>query len=227
MLGVSPAGYYAWTERPICSHDHRDEVLAQRIEQIFRSSHGRYGAPRVHQALRQTGVLVARKRVARLMRQRSLRARTPRRRVQTTDGKHRQPVAENLLARQFSAASAHQKWTSDITYIATRDGWLYLTVVLDLFSRRVIGWSMSHQIDEALVGQALRMAIAGKPADRCVLPHSDRGSQYAAAGIRQLCSRNAVVQSMSCGAEHESSRQLLGQCARRELLRHIETGACR
>lgn len=197
VLEVSPSGYYAWRKRPVSDRACGDAVLKERITEIFTTSRGRYGAPRVHQALRRNGVRIARKRVARLMQQCSLRARTPRRRVRTTDSNHRHPVAKNLLDRQFTASAAHQKWTSDITYIATHEGWLYLAVVIDLFSRRVVGWSMSQQIDEALVRQAITMALSGKPINRDLLLHSDQGSQYAATGIGQLCRSNAVVQSMS------------------------------
>jgi len=197
LLGVSPAGYYAAAGRPVAERVHRDETLAETIEQIFDTSHGRYGSPRVHQKLRHEGVKVARKRVARLMRERSLCARRARRRARTTDSQHSWPVAGNLLERNFTATAVHQKWASDITYIATREGWLYLVVVLDLFSRRVVGWSMSQQIDAALVHRAITMAIAGKPADQPVILHSDRGSQYAATGIGELCRFNKVTQSMS------------------------------
>ncbi|MDB5034108.1 MAG: Mobile element protein [Chlorobi bacterium] len=186
VLEVSPSGYYAWRKRPVSDRECGDAALKERIVKIFTTSRGRYGAPRVHQALRRNGIRIARKRVARLMRQCSLRARTPCRRVRTTDSNHRHSVARNLLDRQFTASAAHQKWTSDITYIATHEGWLYLAVVIDLFSRRVVGWSMSQQIDEVLVRQAIAMALSGKPTNCDLLLHSDQGSQYAATGIGQL-----------------------------------------
>jgi putative transposase len=197
VLEVSPAGYHAWAQRSISAHELSDQQLLEAIQRIVRQSHGRYGSPRVHQQLRAEGLRVARKRVARLMREHGLSARPPRRRVRTTDSRHGEPVAENLLRRNFSAEAGNQKWVSDITYIPTCQGWLYLAVVIDLFSRRVIGWSMSQQIDQSLVERAVTMAITQKPATATVLLHSDRGSQYAARATRELCARHAITQSMS------------------------------
>ena len=197
MLGVSPAGYHAWRRRPVSARQLSDQDLLEAIQPIVRHSHGRYGSPRVHQQLRAQGIHVARKRVARLMRVHGMRAQRPPRRLRTTDSRHGEPVAENLLGRNFSATVGNQKWVSDITYISTRQGWLYLAVVIDLFSRRVIGWSMSQQIDQPLVERAIVMAIAQKPASARVLLHSDRGSQYAARATRELCARQGITQSMS------------------------------
>lgn len=197
MLEVSPAGYHAWAQRPLSAHDLSDQELLEAIQPIVRQSHRRYGSPRVHQQLRAEGIRVARKRVARLMREHGLSAQAQRRRVRTTDSRHSEPVAANLLERNFSAASSNQKWVTDITYIPTRQGWLYLAVVLDLFSRRVVGWSMSQRIDQPLVERAITMAIQQKPATARVLLHSDRGSQYAAHATRELCGEHQITQSMS------------------------------
>lgn len=197
VLGVSPAGYHAWRRRPIAARLISDQQLLGAIQRIVHCTDGRYGSPRVHQQLRAEGVRVARKRVARLMRQHRLSAQVQPRRAHTTDSRHAEPVAENLLGRNFSASAGNQKWTSDITYIATRQGWLYLAVVIDLFSRRVIGWSMSQQIDQPLVEQAIIMASAQKPVSTTVVLHSDRGSQYAALRTREVCRTHRITQSMS------------------------------
>ncbi len=208
---VSPAGYYAWCDRPPSTRTQSDDELSQSIEEIFHAGRGCYGAPRVHQALRRQGVRVARKRVARLMRQRSLSARSRRRRVRTTVTDVRRAVSANLLNREFRALSMHRKWVSDITDIETSEGWLYLAVVLDLYSRRVVGWSMQPRMEDALVISALEMALGrratvvrghepGRPneerSDRILL-HSDRGSQYTSERTRQLCADHGIVQSMS------------------------------
>lgn len=197
ILGVSTSGYHAWRTRQPSLRRREDEELTRSIERVFLSNHGAYGAPRVRMALRREGRSVSRKRVARLMQQHGLRAKGPRRRVRTTISDHRLPVAENLLDRDFTASEVNQKWVSDITYIATREGWLYLSSVIDLFSRRVIGWSMSVTIDEALVQAALCMALQQRSRRRPVLLHTDRGCQYAARGIADLCASEGIQQSMS------------------------------
>jgi len=142
---------------------------------VHQASRGRYGSPRVHAELRAQGCRVSRKRVARLMGQQGLCARKRRRFVQTTDSRHTQPVAPNLLERDFSPGQPHSTWATDITYVWTRQGWLYLAVVMDLFSRRIVGWSMSENIDRHLVLNALDMALKGRRPGRDLLHHSDRG----------------------------------------------------
>jgi transposase InsO family protein len=201
VLGVSASGYHAWRTRRVSQRQRADTELGGSIERIFDKHKGTYGSPRVRMVLSNEGRPVSRKRVARLMRQRGLRASAPRRWVRTTDSNHALPIAKNLLERDFSASAPNQKWASDITYIATHDGWLYLATVIDLFSRRIVGWSMSTHIDEALVHAAITMALhkRDKPdahADSLIF-HSDRGSQYAARGIAQLCAAHHIQQSMS------------------------------
>ena len=201
VLGVSASGYHAWYARTasktMSQRQHDDIELGRSIERVFDKTNGTYGSPRVRMALSKEGCQVSRKRVARLMRQRGLRARQPRRRVRTTQSDHALPIVQNLLKRDFQASAPNQKWTSDITYIATSDGWLYLATVIDLFSRRIIGWSMSAHIDEVLVHTAITMALAKRPDRGSVVLHSDRGSQYAAGGIAQLCATHGIQQSMS------------------------------
>lgn len=150
QLGVSRSGYYAWQRRPESARQASDRALAEDVARVHQESRRTYGSPRVHAELRTRGQRVSRKRVVRLMRAQGLAARRRRRYVTTTDSRHRQPVAPNVLARDFSPAQPNTSWVTDITYVDTREGWLYLAVVLDLFSRKVVGWSMSDAIDRHL-----------------------------------------------------------------------------
>ncbi len=197
LLLLTTSGYYAWLVRAPSQRSINDAELTQQIEQLHRDSRGLYGAPRLRAALRRHGVFCSIKRVARLMRGAGLAGRRPHRKRGTTDSKHTLPVAENLLAREFTATKAGQKWVSDITYIQTWEGWLYLAVVLDLYSRRVIGWSMSDQINESLVESSLAMAVSRGSYSSELIFHSDRGSQYAANRIRSRLAELAIRQSMS------------------------------
>jgi putative transposase len=212
VLEVSRAGYYAWRARPLCERVKADQVLYAKIQAIHQAARGRYGSPRTYRALRQLGCRCGVHRVARLMREHGLRA-TPKRvfRV-TTHSDPAQPVAPNTVARQFASAdvpTVNHTWVADLTYVPTGDGWLYLAVVLDLKSRRVVGWSLGERVDQALTLRALDMALAHRRA-RGVRHHSDRGVQYtshayqarlAAAGCSVSMSRrgdcwdNAVVES--------------------------------
>ena len=197
QLGVSRSGYYAWKERPESERQKADEALAQEVEKVHQESRGTYGSPRVHAELRARGRKVGRKRVARLMNRRGLRARKRRRFVRTTDSRHNQPVAPNLLERDFSPGQPNSTWAADITYIWTLQGWLYLAVVLDLFSRRVVGWAMSQSIDRHLVLNALDMALQSRQPPRGLLLHSDRGSQYASEDYQRLLAARGIQCSMS------------------------------
>lgn len=173
MLTVSESGYYRWRKRPQSQHDQEDQRLKQRIVEVHQQSRGCYGSPRVAKELRASGERIATKRVARLMRQAGLQGAMPRkRRVLTTDSAHPYPLAANLLNRDFRCSQPNRVWTSDITYIWTSEGWLYLATVMDLFSRRIVGWSMSHRIDQDLTLSALRMAIAGRRPGPGLLHHS-------------------------------------------------------
>jgi putative transposase len=159
-LDVLVSGYYTWRKRPISQHNREDGHLAEKVKAAFQANRCVYGSPRVHAQLHAQGIHCARKRVARLMREQGLFAQRPRHRTVTTHSKSGAPVASNLLQRDFSADEPNTKWVADTTYIWTAEGWLYLAVVLDLFSRLVGGWSMAAIQDAALVTQALRMAIA-------------------------------------------------------------------
>ena len=197
QLGVSRSGYYAWKQRPESERDKVDRALAEEVATVHQESRGRYGSPRVHAELRARGRRVSRKRVARLMGQQGLAARKKRRFVQTTDSRHAQPVAPNILERDFSPGQPNSAWATDITYVWTRQGWLYLAVVMDLFSRMIVGWAMSENIDRHLVLNALDMALKGRQPARGLLHHSDRGSQYASEDYQKALAARGIQCSMS------------------------------
>jgi putative transposase len=197
VLSVSRAGFYAWQSRSSPTRANEDQRLAVKVAAIHRASRRRYGSPRVHEELRGQGVRVGRKRVARLMREQGLRARRKRRFKATTDSSHGFRVAPNVVARKFDVPAPNNTWVTDITYVWTREGWLYLAVILDLFSRRVVGWSMSEEITRKLALDALTMALARRHPPRGLIHHSDRGSQYASGDYRKLLRANGIVCSMS------------------------------
>jgi transposase InsO family protein len=185
VLDVSPAGYYAWCRRPESRRDAANRGLLAEIRRVHADSRGRYGSPRVHAALRAEGIRAGRHRVAGLMRRHGLQARRPRRFCRTTDSRHAFPPASNLLARQFTATAPNQVWLADMTYIRTGEGWLYLAAILDLFSRKIVGWAMADSMPQELTLAALRMAVARQRPGPGLLHHSDRGVQYAATAYRK------------------------------------------
>jgi putative transposase len=197
MLAVSRAGFYAWRQRPVAARTRQDRVLAVAVAAIYTEHHGRYGSPRVQMELRERGQRSGRKRIARLMRVQDLRARPKRRYRTTTDSRHGLPVCPNLLARRFTVAQPNTAWVTDMTYLWTPQGWLYLAVIIDLFSRRVVGWAMSERIDRKLALDALRMALAQRRPQRGLIHHSDRGSQYASGDYQQLLAQHGLQGSMS------------------------------
>jgi putative transposase len=197
VLGVSRSGYYEWASRPVSSPALGDQALATEIQAVHAGSRGRYGSPRVHAELRARGRRVGRKRVARLMRGIGLSARRRRRLRRTTDSRHAFPVAPNLLERNFTADAPDRVWMADITYIWTRKGWLYLAVVLDLFTRRVVGWAMADPLGHELALAALDMAIVRCRPEPGLIHHSDRGVQYAAHGYRRRLRAHGILCSMS------------------------------
>jgi putative transposase len=204
VLEVSRPGYYAWMMRregELSERARVDQDLTVRIQTVHRKSRRSYGSPRVHRELKGQGIHVGEKRVARLMRENEIRAKQTRKfRVTTTDSSHAHPVAENVLNRKFSVTdiiAPNRVWVSDITYIPTAEGWLYLAVILDLFSRRVVGWSMKHTMERSLTLDALRMALSQRTPGLGVLHHSDRGSQYACGDYRELLDQNGMTCSMS------------------------------
>lgn len=219
-LAVSPSGYYAAQRRPPSARAQADERLRVTVRAVFRETKGRYGAPRIHDELMAAGERTSEKRIARLMQEDGLIARPRRRFVRTTDSEHAEPVAPNLLARDFAVGprACDTAWVSDLTYVPTQEGFLYLAVVLDLASRRVVGWAMADTLETTLPLAALRMAITERQPAPAVIHHSDRGSQYcsrayravlAQHGFRESMSRkgdcwdNAVVESFFATLEHE------------------------
>lgn len=197
VLLVSPSGYYEWRGRTSSSSSHRRELLDVKVHGAFVAEKGRAGAPRVVRRLKAQGYRCGRHQVSLSLRRQGLRAKAARKFKATTNSNHALPVAPNLLQQDFSAERPNQKWVSDITYIPTEEGWLYLAVVMDLFSRRVVGWSMSARMTAKLVCDALRMAIIRRQRPRGVIVHSDRGSQYCSKEHRSLLDENGMLCSMS------------------------------
>lgn len=179
IFEVSPSGYYAWRDRPLSKRAQENARLLAEIKDIHQLSRQSYGSPRVHAELLARGLSGGKNRVARLMRAANVRARRKKRRQQTTDSHHAYPVVPNLLNRDFEAQRPNEKWLSDITYIWTQEGWLYLATVLDLFSRKIVGWAMENTLASCLVEKAFRMAVQTRNPPAGLLHHSDRGSQYA------------------------------------------------
>jgi putative transposase len=196
-LEVSPAGYYAWRQRPTSARQQRRDILAVEIRTIHAEVKARYGSPRIHAELNARGRDCCVNTVANLMRDAGIAAKTARKFRCTTDSNHDLPVADNLLDRRFDPAAPNESWVADITYVPTREGWLYLAAVEDLYSRRVVGWSMADHLESRLVVDALKMAVQQRWPDEGLLAHSDRGSQYASEHYRQLLARNGIECSMS------------------------------
>ena len=197
VLGIQRSSYYAWKKRKPSAQEQKNLELVEMIHKIYQLSRRTYGYPRVYAQLRKDGIECNRKRVIRLMRQEGLQGQRKRRKIVTTDSKHSYPVAGNLLNREFEAKKPNEKWVADITYIPTKEGWLYLAGVLDLYSRRVVGWDMAGQIDAKLVERALRMALYQRQPNPGLLHHSDRGSQYASHAIQDILAANHIQVSMS------------------------------
>lgn len=196
-LGVSQSGYYQWSKALNSKRAIENEGLVIEIKEAFLEGRKKYGSPRITKRLREKGYVVNHKRVARLMRENQILARVPKRFVKTTNSKHRQPIAENVLNREFKVLEPNKVWASDITYLPTKIGWLYLCVVLDLFSRKVVGWSMRTDLSSGLVTESLKMAYLNRKPPKNVLFHSDRGVQYASEIVRDKLSLFGFKQSMS------------------------------
>ena len=198
VLSVARSGYYAWQKRPESQHSRKDKALVVKLKVFYQVNREVYGSPRMHPEMTAQGFKVGRNRIARLMREHGLVATRPKRFRKTTDSSHSQPVAENLLDRKFDVPGPNRAWVTDITYIWTWEGWLYLAVVIDLFSRRVVGWSIAEHMRLELVLNALQMALGERLTDGGLLiHHSDRGSQYASETYRDTLARQGIVCSMS------------------------------
>ena len=197
VLAVSPAGYYDWRGRPASVKQERREALVVAIKAVHGEVKARYGSPRIHAELVARDLPCCVNTVARLMRQEEIAAKTKRKFRVTTDSNHDRPVAENVLDRRFEPEAPNRAWTADITYLATGEGWLYLAAVEDLYSRRIVGWSMGSRIDSRLVVDALEMALAARRPGAGLVAHSDRGSQYSGEHYQRLLARHGIVCSMS------------------------------
>jgi putative transposase len=197
VLSVSRSGFYAWQRRAAGVRVVGDARLMAMITRIFRGSHGAYGSPRIHAELQAKGIRVGRKRVERLMREGGLQARRKRRFCKTTDSRHLFPIAPNVLDRQFDVEAPNAVWGTDVTFIATAQGWLYLAVMLDLFSRRVVGWAVSESNDTALALLTLERSHRLRKPKAGLVHHSDRGSPYASDKYRDALKTHGMVPSMS------------------------------
>jgi putative transposase len=201
-LEVSPAGYYAWRGRPASARQRRRDALAVEVRAVHAEAKGRYGSPRVHAELNARGHDCCVNTVARLMRDEGIAAKTARQfRPTTTDSGHGLPVADNLLGRQFDPEAPNESWVADITYVPTREGWLYLAAVEDLYARMVVGWAMAGRMDSRLVVDALEMAVQRRLPGEGLLAHSDRGSQYASEHYQNLLAEHGITCSMSRKAD--------------------------
>lgn len=196
-LGVSRSGYYAWSSRPASRRERDDERLQTKIRAIHERSRGNYGSPRVHAELRAQGERTSRKRVARLMRENGICGLQKRRFRRTTHSQHKHPLADNLLAQRFEAAAPNRVWVGDITYVWTAEGWAYLAVLLDLCSRRVVGWALRKTLGRELVLAALRKALMLRQPPTNLVHHTDRGCQYASREYRKELALHGIRQSMS------------------------------
>lgn len=197
VMEVAPSGFYAWRTRPQSARASATDTLVKQIKAASETSRQTYGSPRIYRELRAQGVSCGLNRVARLMRRHGIKARRKRRFKKTTDSRHALPIQPNLLDRRFMTPKPNRRWASDITYIWTAEGWLYLAVVMDLYHRRIVGWSMQSTLEQPLVNQALAMALAARRPAPGLLHHSDRGSQYASGEYQQLLDQHGIECSMS------------------------------
>ena len=201
VLKVSRSGYHDWLHRKKSDRKIKDSLLLEKIKEAFKASGKTYGSRRVHKQVLLDGEICSRRQVARLMKKNGIRPKVKRHFVKTTDSDHDFPIADNLLDRDFDVEEPNKAWVSDITYIPTREGWLYLAGVIDLYNREVVGWSMSERINRKLVMDSLDMAIARRRPDPGLIAHSDRGSQYASVDYQRLLKKTGVLCSMSGKAD--------------------------
>ena len=197
VLGVSQSGYFAWKDRPACRRQRDDLVLLAHARSAFAVSNGTYGSPRMTRELQDNGFAVGRRRTARLMRENDIKARQKRRFKRTTDSEHSWPVAPNIIDQDFTADRPNQKWGVDISYVWTREGWIYLAVVIDLVSRRVVGWSLGDRLHRRLAVAALQTALTMRRPPEGLIHHSDRGSQYCSVDYQATLCRHGIRISMS------------------------------
>jgi putative transposase len=197
VIGVSKSGYFGWTKRDQSARESRKNELVIKIDRIHQGSRKTYGSPRVYKALKGMGEKCSKATVERLMRENEIRAKTRRKFKATTDSNHTLPVAPNLVKRNFTAKAPNQLWCTDITYLWTDEGWLYLAAIIDVFTRKIVGWAMHERMTQALVLTALDMAVARQRPARGLMHHSDQGSQYAAHEYQRRLWRYGMTCSMS------------------------------
>lgn len=197
LMGVSKSGYHEWLHKSPSRREKANIELTEKIRQIHAESRQTYGSRRLYQELREQGVSCSKNRVVRLKQKAGIMAKTRRRFRVTTDSKHNYPIKDNILNREFSVTAADTRWAVDITYVPTWEGWLYLAVVIDLFSRKVVGWAMDGNMKTGLIKSALLMAINDRKISGGLLHHSDRGSQYASCEYQSVLSEHSIVSSMS------------------------------
>jgi transposase InsO family protein len=197
VLEVSRSGYYSWAKHTTSDHQKEDKRLLLCIQQAYIRGRGTYGSPRITAELRDNGIQCGKNRIARLMRENGIKAKTKRRFTATTKSRHDLLVAENLLKRKFSTDAANKVWFSDITLIWTKEGWMYLVAILDAFNRQIVGWSMGDRLNHSILADALHKALRKRNPDAGLIFHSDRGTQYASYAFRDLMDRCGFLPSMS------------------------------
>jgi putative transposase len=196
-MGVSRSGYYKWKDRPESERECQHKEWTDQVKEVFDESRKLYGSPKVTHKLNQQGIDISERTVTRIMKEQQWRSRTVKKYKATTNSKHDLPVHENVLNQEFTASKPNEKWVTDITYIPTMEGWLYLASVMDLYSRKIVGWHMSDRMTKGLVLQALKQAHGRQQPDTAVLHHSDRGSQYASHDYQKQLQTYSMIGSMS------------------------------
>jgi transposase InsO family protein len=197
VLDVSRSGYYSWIKHNTSVRQKENELLLLYIQQAYVRGRGTYGSPRITAELRDNGIQCGKNRIARLMKENGIKAKTKRRFTATTKSRHDLLVSENLLKRKFSTEAANKVWFSDITFIWTKEGWMYLAAILDAYNRQIVGWSMSDRLNHSILAAAIDKALRGRKPDAGLIFHSDRGTQYASYAFRDLMDRCGFLQSMS------------------------------
>jgi len=197
VFNISRSGYYSWLNRPVSRRAQENINLGDNITQIYNKHRGKYGCPRITKELHKTGLSCSKNRVYNIMNKLKLKAKNKRKFKVTTDSNHKLPIYKNIVNRDFTATNINQKWFSDISYIETNEGWLFLAIVLDVYSRAIIGWSMDKTMTKELVCDALNMALWRRQFPKGVIIHSDRGSQYCSKEYQNILSNNEFICSMS------------------------------
>jgi putative transposase len=197
VLNVSRSGYHNYIKRRFSQREKDDYIILEKIKEIHKRSRELYGSPRIYQELRRRGLKINKKRVVRIMQKNGIRSKTKRKYKVTTNSNHSYPIAKNLIGQNFKSTELNKIWVSDITYIRTKEGWLYLSCILDLYSRMIVGWHIDQRQTSSLVITAIRNALAQRGKNPGIIFHSDRGSQYASEAVRDILTDNKMIQSMS------------------------------